>query len=244
MPPLLTDFRHAARVLRRNRAFAVTAIAVLATGIGATTAIFSVVNKVLLEPLPYPDAQRLVQLRTVAQLGNQSVVSIPKYVIWRDHTHVFDSIAAYDISGVSVSLTQSGFAEPLEAARVSAGYFALFGAPVKSGRTFSTREDQPGGPRVAVIGEDLWRARFAADPALVGRSLLLDHESYTVIGVLTHGFTGLNSSGSLVNVWLPLQAAASSTDHVGRVQVVARLKRGVSIEQAQEDVAGKPCSRF
>src|ERR1041385_3843451 len=170
MSRLLRDFRYAARTLARNPGFATTAIAALALGIGATTAIFSVVNKVLLEPLPFPDAGRLVQLMTVSQLGNQSVVSIPKYVIWRDNTHVFDSIAAYDISGLSISLNHGDFAEPLEAARVSANYFSLFGARVTIGRAFSTSEDQPGGPRVCVISESLWRARFAGDPALIGRT--------------------------------------------------------------------------
>ena len=233
MSRLLRDFRYAARTLARNPGFATTAIAALALGIGATTAIFSVVNKVLLEPLPFPDAGRLVQVMSVSQLGNQSVVSIPKYVIWRDNTHVFDSIAAYDISGLSISLNQGDLAEPLEAARVSANYFSLFGARVTIGRAFSTSEDQPGGPRVCVISESLWRARFAGDPALIGRTIPLENDAFKVIGVLARGFTG---PGSPVDIWLPLQADPSSADHVGRVHVAARLKSDLQLKEAQKDV--------
>ena len=107
--------------------FTVTAIAVLAFGIGAITGIFSVVRKVLLEPLPYPDPDRLVQVMSSSQLGDQQVASIPKYVIWRDHTRVFEDMAAYDIGSLSVNVTQGDFPETLpqtiNAAQVSAGYF-------------------------------------------------------------------------------------------------------------------------
>jgi putative ABC transport system permease protein len=233
---MLGDFRYAARTLLRSPGFAVTAIAALAMGIGASSAIFSVVNKVLLEPLPFPDPDRLVQLMSASQLGNQNVVSIPKYVIWSENTHVFDSIAAYDISGLSVNLNQGDLDDPLEAARVSADYFSMFGAHAAAGRTFSINEDRPDGPRVAVISERLWRGRFGSDPKLVGRTVLLEHNSYKVIGVLARGVSSPGVTGSAADIWLPLQADPSSTDHVSRVNVVARLKPGVSVEEAQTDV--------
>jgi len=232
---MLGDFRYAARTLRRSPGFALTAIATLAMGIGASAAIFSVVNKVLLDPLPYPDPDRLVQLMTASQLGDQTVVSIPKYMIWSENTHVFDSIAAYDISGLSVNLNQGDLDDPLEAARVSADYFSIFGAHVAAGRTFSISEDRPDGPRVAVISERLWRVRFGSDPMLVGRTVLLEHNSYKVIGVLTGGVSSPSVTGS-PDIWPPLQADPSSTDHVSRVHVVARLKPGVSLEKAQTEV--------
>ena len=163
-------------------------ILTLALGIGANTAIFSVVNKVLLEPLPYPDPDRLVQLMSESAVGNQPVVSIPKYIIWRDLTGVFQSIAAYDVGGPAVTLTGGDYPEAVRAGRVSADYFRLFGGRLEIGRTFSAQEDRPGGPRVAVISHRLWRARFHADPALVGRNISLETEPYKVIGVLAPDF--------------------------------------------------------
>src|ERR1700733_5130775 len=130
------EIGHAARILRRSPGFTATAMAAIALGIGACTAIFSVVNKVLLEPLPYPEPDRLVQLMSISPIGNQSVVSIPQFLTWRDDTHVFQYLAAYDIAGPSVSLTESDRPEPLQTARVSADYFRLFGARVEVGRTF------------------------------------------------------------------------------------------------------------
>src|ERR1022692_4492604 len=146
-----SEIRHAARMLRRSPGFTAMAVGAIALGIGACTAIFSVVNKVLLEPLPYPEPHRLVQLMSTSPLGNQSVVSIPTYLTWRDHTNVFEYLAAYDTAGPGVNLTQRDRPEPLQTARVSADYFRLFGARVEVGRTFSTSEDSAGGPRVAVI---------------------------------------------------------------------------------------------
>ena len=175
-------------MLRRSPGFAWTAVLTLALGIGANTAIFSVVNKVLLEPLPYPDPDRLVQLMSESAVGSQPVVSIPKYIIWRKLTGVFQSIAAYDAGGPAVSLTGGEYPEAVRAARVSADYFQLFGARLEIGRTFSAQEDRPGGPRVAVISHRLWRARFHGDPALVGRNISLETEPYKVVGVLAADF--------------------------------------------------------
>ncbi len=240
----LGDFRFAARMLTRNPGFTLMAVAALALGIGSCTAIFSIVDKVLLEPLPYPDSGRLVQLMTASQVGNQSVVSIPQFVVWRSNTSSFESMAAYDIGSLSVNLNQGEFPESLRAARVSADYFTLFGAQMEIGRTFSTQEDSPGGPRLAVICDALWRARFGADPALVGRTISLDQDAYKVIGVLAPGFGGLRfSAGPSTEVWLPLQADPASEDHVRRVRVTARLKPGISIDEAQRDI-GSTMSLF
>jgi putative ABC transport system permease protein len=223
------DLRYAVRTLARTPGFTVTAVAALALGIGATTAIFSVVNKVLLEPLPYPEPDRLVQLITTSDLGDQTIVSIQKFEVWRDFTGLFQHIAAYEIGSPSIRLTERGFPEALNVARVSEGYFALFGAEVRTGRTFSNAEDRPGGGRVAVISSALWRRRFGGDPGLVGRTIPLEHEAYKVVGVL--------ESGSMMDrpadIWLPLQADARSLDHVSRVAVVARLKPGFTLKDAQ-----------
>jgi len=208
------------------------AVGAIALGIGACTAIFSVVNKVLLEPLPYPAPDRLVQLMSVSEVGNQSVVSIPKYLIWRDRTHVFEELAAYDIDGPSVSLTQGDRPEPLQTARVSADYFRLFGAHMETGRTFDRLEDRGGGPHVAVISHALWHGRFGADPKLVGRNISIEQHDYRVIGVITPGF----HMDPPADLWLPLRAEESAGDNMSRVRVVGRMRPGISLKTAQYNV--------
>jgi hypothetical protein len=186
------------------------------------------VNKVLLEPLPYPDPSRLVQLIAVSAVGDQALVSIPKYLVWRNHSSAFQYIAAYDTAGPAVGLTQNGHSDLIKVARVSADYFPLFGASLAAGRTFSAQEDRPGGPRVAVIGGDLWRKLFGNARPAAGIAISLEHQSYRVVGVLAAGFMPFPFSGdAAANVWLPLQADPSAADHVSRVRVSARLKPGL-----------------
>ena len=233
VPHVLIDFQYAARTLRRNAAFAAAAVGALSLGIAANTAIFSVVNKVLLEPLPYPHPEQLVQIVTTSPLGNQKVVSIPKYDVWRDHTWAFQSMAAYDTTGPAVNLTEGEFPLPLEAERVSADYFRLFGAALVVGRAFSEEENRPGRRPVAVIGERLWRNHFKASQALIGNTILLDHQPCKVIGVLASGFAAERP----IDVWLPLEAGVAVPDHIGRVRVVARLRPGVTVEKGAEQVA-------
>jgi putative ABC transport system permease protein len=230
----LSDIRYAARTLRRNAGFAATAIATLSLGIASNTAIFSVVNKVLLQPLPYPDPDRLVQLIAKSDLGDHNLVSIPEYGTWRDHTTLLQYLAAYDFAGPDVNLTEGQFPQPLATARVSEDYFRLFGANVVLGRTFSKKDDQPGITRVVVISQDLWRRRFGGSPAVVGNTISLDHTECKVIGVLASGIAEDRS----IDVWLPLQADLSIADHLGRVRVVGRLKPGVTVEMAAAEVAG------
>ena len=232
MPGLVTDLRRAARNLRHSPGFALTAITAAALGIASTTAVFSVVNKVLLEPLPYPDPDRLVQLQSVSQLGDQAVVSIPKFIVWRDHTASFLYMAAYDLGGPGLNFIQGDRAETLPTAHVSRDYFRLLGGSMEFGRDFSANEDSPKGGRVVVIGHSLWKRRFGGDSTLVGREIVLDGESYRVAGILAPGFY----TERPIDIWLPLQANASTNDYVSRVRVVARLRSGVTLERAQRDV--------
>ncbi len=222
--------KYALRALWRSPGFTLTAMVALALGIGANTAIFSVVNKVLLEPLPYPEAGRLVQLMSTSPLGNQSIASIPKYIIWRDNTRVFDYMAAYDAGGPTVTLTIGARQEAVRASHVSADYFRLFGVAVPLGRTFSEAEDTPGGGRVAVISRRLWRARFGNNPGVLGSVIRLDTEFYKVIAVADQP-PNLDPPADL---WLPLQADAAQADYIGRLHVAARLKPGVELRYAQQ----------
>jgi putative ABC transport system permease protein len=233
VPNLLTDVQYAARMLRRNAGFAATMIAALSLGIAANTAIFSVVNKVLLEPLPYPDPDRLVQLMSKSPIGDQAVVSIPKYGVWMDLPWLFQYVAAYDFAGPDVNLTGDQFPQPLETARVSADYFRLFGLDIVVGRTFSNQEDRPGASRVTVISERLWRGRFNASTSLVGNIVSLDREAYKIIGVLAPGPAG----DKPVDVWLPLQADLVGAGHMNRVRVTARMKPGVTLDMVNAELA-------
>ena len=168
---LLQDVRYAFRILRRSPGFAATVIAALALGIGANTAIFTVVNTVLLQPLAYPQPDRLVQLELSSPEGNGNVTSIPKYMVWREQTQVLQDVAAYDEGGPGVNLTGGDRPEQLKGVHVSASFFPLFGASMSAGRAFSAEEDRPGGARLVVISNGLWRRRFAADPNIVGRDI-------------------------------------------------------------------------
>jgi putative ABC transport system permease protein len=231
---LLWQLRSAARTLRRNPGFTATAVAMLSLGIGTVSALLSVVDKVLLEPLPYPDPDRLVQLITTSAIGQQRLVSIPQYLFWSDTTTSFESMAAYDADAPAMNLTQGAERKALKTARVSADYFHLFGAQLAMGRTFSTREDGPDGSKVVVITDGLWRRRLRADRNLIGHAILLDNVPYNIVGVLAAGV----HLESPADIWLPLCADRRSADHIARVRVVGRIRAGFSLAEARKDVSG------
>jgi len=229
MGELLQDLRYAARALRRSPGFAITAILALALGIGANTAIFSVINTVLLQPLNYPEPNRLVELELSSPQGNANVTSIPKFIAWKNLTNVFQAVAAYDLGGPGVNLTGGDRPEQLKGLHVSADYFSVFGATTVLGRPFTPEEDRPGGPDVAVISNGLWRSRFGADPNLVGSTISLGGEPYVVTGVLRPGF----SSDPPADIYLPLRADPNSSDQAHYLRATARLLPGVTLSMAQ-----------
>jgi putative ABC transport system permease protein len=230
---LIEDFKHdigyAFRVLRRSPGFTATAILALALGIGANTAIFTVVNTVLLRPLAYPEPDRLVQLELSSAQGNGNITSIPKFNNWRAQTQVFSDVAAYDVGGPGINLTGNGLPEQLKGIRVSASYFRVFGAPIAAGRPFSDEEDRPGGLKLAVLSNALWHNRFGGDPSLLGKTLELSGESYIVTGMLGPNFF----ADPPVDIYLPLQADPNSTDQAHYLRATARLKPGVTVEMAK-----------
>jgi putative ABC transport system permease protein len=176
METFLRNLRYSLRALAKSPGFAAVAIITLALGIGANTAIFSVVNSVLLQPLSYPEPDRLVELEGISPQGNSDATSIPKFNAWQDQTQVFDSVAAYDFAGPGINLTGGDRPEQLKGIRVSKDYFRVFGAPMALGRTFSADEDRPGGPAVAVISNGLWRSRYGSDPGIINRTIDLGGE--------------------------------------------------------------------
>ena len=226
----LRDVRYAWRVLRKSPGFTTAAILTMALGIGANTAVFSIVNAVLLRPLPYSRPDRIVQLETLWDEAPpiSPYLSLPKIKAFRAQTQIFQDVAIYDPGSARVNLTGGDRPEQLASMRVSAEYFPLFAAPVALGRTFTADEDSPRGPRVAVISNGLWRSRYGGDPGLIGKSVDLGGAPCEVIGVLGPDFHWDRS----VDIWLPLQANPDSMNHLHNFLASARLAPGVSFEQA------------
>jgi predicted permease len=233
MDTLLQDVRLAIRKLLHNPGFALVAIATLALGIGANTAIFSVIDRVLLQPLPYSQPDRLVRLQRKFRDGTGQSISIPKFVAWRQHTQAFQAMAAYNFSGPGLNLSGGSTPEQVKAIHVSADFFPVFDAGTVLGRVFGSDDDRPGGERLAVMSHGLWVRRFGGDPGIVGRAIVLDGESYAVIGVLRASFRSYPPA----DLYLPLQADPASTNQGHFLSVAARLKPGVTLETAQAEMA-------
>ena len=227
MSDFLADLRYSFRVLIANPAFTFTAIAALALGIGANTAIFSVVNAVLLKPLSYPDPDRMVQMMNITPDGNWSGASPTKFNNWRAQTSVIEDVTAYDFGGPGFNLTGS-VPEQVHGLHVSEAYFRLFGAPIQMGRTFTPQEDSPNGGKVVVISYGLWQRKFGGNPNIVGTSLSLGNEPYTILGVVGKSYV----ADPQADIWLPFQIDPNSTNQGHYFMAAARLKPGVTLAQA------------
>ena len=236
MATLLADLRYAVRMGRRNIGFTAVALTALALGIGANTAIFTVVNAVLLQPLPYPQPERIVKLGRQFRTGVGYSNSIPKYMAWRQND-VFDALALYDFGALAMNVGSSNPPETVKGLHVSRDYFDVFGVAPIAGRTFSEQEDLPNGPPVAVISQGVWQARFGGTNDVLGRPIPLNGVPYTIVGILPKGF----QSDPEADVWIPLQADPNSTNHGHYLNVAGRLKPGVTIAaaQAQMKVVGE-----
>ena len=232
MGSFMSDIRYAVRVVLKNPRFSLVAVAALALGIGANAAIFSVVNAVLLQPLPYPDAGRLVRLCREFPGGNvQCAASIPKYMTWA-RAQSLDAVAAYDFAGPGLNLTGSDRPEQVKGIHVSAGYFKVFGAEMRLGRTFTSDEDRPGGTRVAVLAHNLWTTHFGSDPQITGRTIALNGDPYLVVGVLSERFRAEPPA----DVFIPLQADPNSTNQGHFLAAAGHLKPGVSMQAAAAEM--------
>jgi putative ABC transport system permease protein len=227
----LQDLRHSLRLLRQSPAFTIAAVAALALGIGANTAIFSVVNTVLLKPLPYPQPDRLVLFLNTSPQGSGPGASPTKFNLWREQTSAFEHVSAFRTTAVNLT---EGEPEQIAAAHVSADFFRLFGAPLIAGRTFSPDEDRPQGGHVVVLSEGFWRRRFGADATLVGRTVLLDDTPHVVLGVLgafdTEAFP--QATAGPPDVWLPFQIDPASTMQGHFFITAGRLKPDVTLAAA------------
>ena len=234
---LLLDVRYALRTLRKSPGFAIVAILTLALGIGANTAIFSVVDAVLLRPLPYRDPAHLVwiALRNRKADMHRSFVPHPTYFAWRDQNGVFSGMAATHFIR-EFTLTGAGVPERIPGMSVSANLFAVLGVEPQRGRSFTSEEDHPGGPHAAILTYGLWQSRFAGSPGILGRSIILDDNAYSIVGVLPASFI-FPTLGRQPQVFVPLAAPANAASEIWYLDVFARLKPGATLAQVDTDLS-------
>jgi putative ABC transport system permease protein len=238
---LLSDLRYTFRTLAKSPGFTIVALLTLAIGIGANTAIFSFVNSILLKPLPYPDADRIVRVLEKPPGGGWNGISTLTFLDWRNQNTVFDALSAQ--TGGDVTLTGRGEPVQITAQRVSASYFDVFGIKAAQGRTFAADEDQRGKEHVAVLSHVLWVSQFGANPALVGKTVQLNGEPYTVIGVLPAGSA---FDRAFNQIWLPLAFQPENmTRNFHWFGALGKLKSGVTLAQArtQMDAIGARISQ-
>jgi predicted permease len=238
---LSRDLRYAFRMLRKTPGFTATALVTLAVGIGVNTAVFSVVNALLLKPLPFPDAGRLATVTTMSRspLGSSLNTAIDgkTFAAIRDHATTIDvalqagSIGSVNMGG-GVNLVANGAAANVEQRRVSAGYFSVLGIRPFIGREFTADEDRRGGPPAAILSYGLWARVFVSDPNIVGQAITLRGEPYTVVGVMPNGFT----TGHSADVWTPLRPSETGEGGGTNYGLVARLRPNVRWEQANTEV--------
>jgi len=231
MDGLVSDLRYACRLFVKNPAFSAVAIAALALGIGANAAIFSVVNGVLLQPLPYPNPDRLVRVCREFPTGTGCATSIPKFTAWH-RAQAFDGLAAYDFAGPGMNLGGGERAEQVRGIHVSADYFRVFGVSPALGRTFSPDEDRPGGAHVVMLANGVWTTHYGGDAGILGRPIIVNGDSYVVVGILPAGFR----SEPTADVFIPLQADPGSTNQGHFLSVAARLKPGVGAAAARAEL--------
>ena len=238
MSSLIQDLRYGVRTLLKNPAFTVVAAITLALGIGANTAIFSVVNAVLLQPLPYEKPQELVAIDLAGEGPDFQNGGFPfppaGYLFLKTNNHVFSDMAALSNKGWPANLTGAGDPERLQGFKVSANLFSLLGAKPILGRSFLNEEDQPGSNRVVVLSFELWQRRFGGDRNVVGRPLTLNGDSYTVVGVLPIDFRFYTKT----DLWTPLalDSAEANEAKANYLEVVARRRSDVSFKQAASEV--------
>jgi putative ABC transport system permease protein len=231
MGSLGSDVQHAVRTLLKAPGFAIAAVAALALGIGANTAIFSVVNTVLLKPLTYPNADRMVDFLAPSSVIANNLHCIPEFHFFERQTNIFKEVVAYDNAGPGFNLT-GGRPEQVHGIHVTEGYFRVYGASVVLGRTFTTQEDSPHGGKVVLLSYGLWQRRFGGDQAIVGKSLSLGNEPFTIVGVIGKDFV----ADPQADLWLPFQFDPVSNDMNLFFEVTGLLQPGVTVVQADAEL--------
>ena len=235
MQTIIQDLRYAIRTMVKRPGFTLVAALTLALGIGANTAIFSAVNAILLKPLPFPESEQLVDLSETFKPNGYGSVSVPNLEDWKNQSDVFTGIAAYQFR--SFNLQSGDTPQRIPGVSVGANYFEVLGAKPILGRTFANGEDVAGNDRVVVLGEDLWRRTFGGDTSIIGRTIPLNGQQYTVIGVMPPELSSLYRT---VQLWSPL--VFPEADRVNRDDhkylVIGRIKSGVTLANAREQMTG------
>src|SRR5215471_1826732 len=234
----IQDIRYGARTLLKRPGFTIVAVLTLALGIGANTAIFSVVNAVLLRPLPFPHPDRLAMINTIniARGITEVGTSMPDFRAWRDRNQAFEKIAAFSSMGFNIS----GRNEPerVRGTQASADVFNVLGVMPSRGRVFTSEEEIFGKHHVVILSDALWQRRFSADPGITGQTMMLNGEPYTIIGVMPRAFQFPDQT---VALWTPLAVADGSENSTRGnywLSVVGRLKAGVTPTEAQAELDG------
>ena len=234
---MFEDLRYSLRVLARSPSFTLVAVVGLALGIGANSAIFTVMNAVVLRPLPYKEAERLVLLWQLnRQNGDHEIkASAPDYIDWKEQNTVFQNIAAFNAnSGLGLNLSGAGHPVRISATSVTGNLFSVLGVTPALGRSFLPDEERPGSAPVCILSDGLWTRRFGSDPKILGKAVTLNGEMWTVVGVMPSGFRFPQS----VDLWVPAMVRSTArTNHAKHyLGVIARLKPGLSLDHAQAEL--------
>ena len=232
MENLLADVRHSLRVLIKSPGFTLIAILALALGIGANTAIFSVIDQVLLSPLPFKDSERIMSVQRKFTNGNGESISIPKFMAWKQ-CQAFQSFAAYDFGSVSMNLGTGDRPNPVNGLRVTSDFFNVFGVSPVIGRAFTPQEDMPNAGKYTVLTYNLWKNRLGGDRDIVGKAISINSEHFLVLGVLPEDFR----PDPPTDLYFPEQFDPNSTNQGHIYYVAGRLKPGASVESANAEIA-------
>src|SRR6202049_1494931 len=242
MDAFLKDLKHTGRMFLQTPGFTMAAIAALALGIATNTAIFSVVNTVLLKPFAYTGPERIVMFQNMFQQGGLGGTASPtEFDLWRQQTGAFQEVSAYAFT--VANLTDEAFPEQVQAMRVSADFFRLCGANALHGRTFTAEDDQPNAPKSVVLAYTFWQRRFAGDPQVIGRRMTLSDERYEIVGVVGSNLTSGQISETMLgngdiaideppDVYIPFQLDPHSADHGHSFNVAGRLRPGITLAAA------------
>src|SRR5262249_9088149 len=236
MTNLWQDLRYGVRMLLKHPGFTLIAVLTLALSIGANTAIFSAVQAVLLRALPYPQPERLVVLAEKLRSGQRIGISYPNFQDWRERAQSFTEMAGY--RPALFNLTQVERPTRLQGRAVNWNFFRMLGAQPQLGRLFVTDDDKQGAARSTVLSHALWQAKFGGDPAIIGKTLALNGDSYTVIGVLPAGFEFFRQDELFITLGVSLFNSDLERGNHGGLNALARLKDGVNVQQASVEMDG------
>src|SRR5688572_73270 len=244
MTLFLHDLRVGLRAFLRTPGFTAAAVLTLAVGIGATTTIFTFVNAIVLQPLPFPDSERLVMLGFASRTASPArlrTAAPADFLDWQSQSASFENMAAF--TNASVNVTGGGGAERLRGASVTSRWFETFGVAPRLGQTLAASEGRPGAAQAVVVSSELWARRFQSDPEIVGKKITLDHRDFVIVGVAPPEFTfprdmplGPLRDPRTVDVWMPLELRAGDRSYY-LIEVVARLKLDVTATQTGSALA-------